>query len=205
MATNEMSNALKHPHPEVTFSHVGDDTITALTQLAEIFKNKFQKPKSLELTHSPIKAAENRRPVALTQPRLTSPMQHKYQTRSQKPIHTTTKSNTTLLPRVITPMTGQAASPRVTARTQNLSPRNLSQDYFWSMEAANMAVALGTNHWSQQHFANAVVHPITGKKMECTALMNDPDLQPLWKQGFINEAGDIPGTNTCFFVELKHT
>jgi hypothetical protein len=57
MAANDTTNALKHPHPEVSFSHVGDDTITALTQLAEIFKNKFQKPKSPELTHSPIKAA----------------------------------------------------------------------------------------------------------------------------------------------------
>jgi hypothetical protein len=79
------------------------------------------------------------------------------------------------------------------------------------MEAANMAVALGTNHSSQQHFASAVVHPITGKKMEYMDLMNDPDLQPLCKRGFSNEAGrlfqsirDIPGTNTCFFVELKN-
>jgi hypothetical protein len=54
-----------------------------------------------------------------------------------------------------------------------------------------------------------VVHPITGKQKEYMALMNDPDLQPLWKRGFSNEAGhlfqgirDIPGTNTCLFVEL---
>jgi hypothetical protein len=47
--------------------------------------------------------------------------------------------------------------------------------------------------------------------MEYMALMKDPDLQPLWKRGFRNEAGrlfqgirDIPGTNTCFFVELKN-
>jgi hypothetical protein len=47
--------------------------------------------------------------------------------------------------------------------------------------------------------------------MEYTALMNDPDLQPLWKRGFSNEAGrlfqgihDILGTNACFFVELKN-
>jgi hypothetical protein len=47
--------------------------------------------------------------------------------------------------------------------------------------------------------------------MEYMALMNDPDLQPLWKQCFSNEAGrlfqgirDIPGTSTCFFVELKN-
>jgi hypothetical protein len=47
--------------------------------------------------------------------------------------------------------------------------------------------------------------------MEYMALMKYPDLQPLWKRGFSNEAGrlfqgirDIPGTNTYFFVELKN-
>jgi hypothetical protein len=40
MAANDMTNALKHPHPEVPFAPVGDDTITALTQLAAIFKNQ---------------------------------------------------------------------------------------------------------------------------------------------------------------------
>jgi hypothetical protein len=120
-------------------------------------------------------------------------------------------TNTKLLPRVVTPMRSQSASPRVPASSQNLSPRNLSQDDFWSMETANMDIALGTNHWSQQDFANEVVHSITGKQMEYTALMNDPDLQPLWKRGFSNEAGrlfqgihDIPGTNTCFFEELTN-
>jgi hypothetical protein len=72
MAAKYMTKALKHPHPEVPFAHVGDDTITALTQLAGIFKNKFQKPKLSELTHSPTKSAENKRPFALTQPILTS-------------------------------------------------------------------------------------------------------------------------------------
>jgi hypothetical protein len=43
MAANIMSNVLKNTHPEVPFSHIGDDTITSLTTLAEIFKNKFQK------------------------------------------------------------------------------------------------------------------------------------------------------------------
>jgi hypothetical protein len=45
--------------------------------------------------------------------------------------------------------------------------------------------------------------------MEYMALMKDPYLQPLWKRGFGNEEGrlfqgirDIPGTDTCFFVEL---
>jgi hypothetical protein len=74
-----------------------------------------------------------------------------------------------------------------------------------------MVIALGNNHWSQQHQATAVVHPVTGKEMEYTALMKDPSLQPLWKRGFGNEVGrlfqgirDIPGTDTCFFVELTN-
>jgi hypothetical protein len=78
------------------------------------------------------------------------------------------------------------------------------------METANIAIVLGANHWSQQHFSKSVVHPFTGKKMQYMALMKDPELQPLWKRGFSNEAGrlfqgirDIPGTNTYFFVELK--
>jgi hypothetical protein len=181
MAANDMTNALKHPHHEVPFAHVRYDTITALTQMAKIFKNKFQKPKSPELTHSPIKSAENKRPSILTQLVITSPMQHPYQTRSRRPIHTIARTNTPLLPRVVTPMTGQAASLRVPARSQNLSPRNLSQDDLWSMDTANLDIALGTNHWSQQLFANAVVYPVISKQMEYMALMNDPDLQPLWK------------------------
>jgi hypothetical protein len=123
MAVNNMTNTLKHPHPEVPFTHVGDDTITTFTQMAEIFKNKFQKLNSPKLSHSPIKDAKNKRASSLTDPTLTSPMQHKYQTRSHTTINTEAASNTPLLPRVITPMPGRAASPRVPARSQNLSPR----------------------------------------------------------------------------------
>jgi hypothetical protein len=74
-----------------------------------------------------------------------------------------------------------------------------------------MAIALGSNHWSQRHQANSVMHPVTGKEMEYSALMKDPCLQPLWARGFGNECGrlfqgirDIPGTDKCFFVELKN-
>jgi hypothetical protein len=179
MAANDMTNALKHPNPEVPFAHVGDDTITALTQLAAIFKNKFQKPKAPELTQAPLKAAENKRPATLTQPILTSTMHHKYQTRSQRPIPVNKTSNTPLLPRSVTPMTGQAASPRVLARTQDLSPINLSQEYFWDMETVNMSIALVINHWSQKHVSKSVVHHVTGKQMEYMALMKEPHLQPL--------------------------
>jgi hypothetical protein len=79
------------------------------------------------------------------------------------------------------------------------------------MDTAHIAIALGNNHWSQRHHANSVIHPVTGKEMEYSALMKDPRLQPLWARGFGNECGrlfqvirDIPGTDTCFFVELKN-
>jgi hypothetical protein len=49
MAANAMSDALKHPHPDVSFAHVGYDTITALAKLAAIFKRIFQKPLVPEL------------------------------------------------------------------------------------------------------------------------------------------------------------
>jgi hypothetical protein len=74
-----------------------------------------------------------------------------------------------------------------------------------------MAIALGNNHWSQRHQANSVIHPVTGKEMEYSALMKDPRLQPLWARGFGNECGRlfqgiqyIPGTDTCLFVDLKN-
>jgi hypothetical protein len=74
-----------------------------------------------------------------------------------------------------------------------------------------MAVSLGNNHWSQRHQANAVIHPVTGKEMEYSAHVKDPRLQPLWTRGFGNECRglfqgirDIPGTDTCFFIDLKN-
>jgi hypothetical protein len=211
MAANNMTNTLKNTHPAVPFAQVGDDTIAALTQLADIFKNKFQTVKAPELSNAPIKAAKNKRPAVMAQPILTSPMQHKYNTRSQTTINTVEATNAPLLPRVITPMTGRAAPPRVPTRSQNLPPRNLSQDDFWNMETANIAIALGKNHWYQYHLSNAVVHPVTGEQMEYMALMKDPDLQPLWKRGSGNEADhifqgirDIPGTDTCLFLELTN-
>jgi hypothetical protein len=131
--------------------------------LAAIFKNKFQKPSAPEIIQAPLKATKNKQPAALVQPTLTSPMKHNYQTRSQRPTNVNPSRSTPLLTRVVTPMTGRAASPRVPARTKNISPRSLSQDDFWNMETANKAIALGNNHWTNFHFANAVVHPVTGK------------------------------------------
>jgi hypothetical protein len=79
------------------------------------------------------------------------------------------------------------------------------------MDSAHMAIVLGNNHWSQRHQANAVIHPVTRKETEYSALMKDPRLQPLWMGGFGNECGrlfqgirDIPGTDTCLLTTLKN-
>jgi hypothetical protein len=102
-------------------------------QLAEIFKNKFQKVKAPELSKAPMKAAENKSRAVMAQPILTSPMKNKHQTRPHTTVNTEGTTNTPLLPTVITPMTGQAAPPRVPTLSQNISPMNLSQDVFWNM------------------------------------------------------------------------
>jgi hypothetical protein len=79
------------------------------------------------------------------------------------------------------------------------------------MDTAHMAIALGDNHWSQQHQANAAIHPVTRKEMEYKALMKDPGLQPLWTRGFRNKCErlfqgirDSPGTDTCSFIKLTN-
>jgi hypothetical protein len=113
---------IKKSHPEVPFAQVGYDTIVALTQLAEVFKNNFQKVKAPQLSTSPIKAAENKSPAALTQHISSSPMKHKYHTRSQAVVNMGGAPNTPSLQRVVTPMTSQAASLRVPTRSQIFPP-----------------------------------------------------------------------------------
>jgi hypothetical protein len=132
-----------------------------------------------ELPAAPAKVAQRTCPAETSNPLLASPMPPPHQTRSQKTIHAQNITNTPLLPRVVTPMTSRPAPPRALMRSQNLSPRNLSQDNFGDMDTAHMAIALKNRHWSLQHQSNAVVHPITGKEMEYMALMKDPCLKPL--------------------------
>jgi hypothetical protein len=73
MTAHDMAGALKHPHPDVPFTTLRDDTITALSQfsqfstigdaiitaiiiLSAILKNKFKTPLSPMIKNSPIKA-----------------------------------------------------------------------------------------------------------------------------------------------------
>jgi hypothetical protein len=56
MAAQDMTDALKHPHIDVPFATIGDDTITALEKLSEIFTRKFKKQEKSDLTPEPEKS-----------------------------------------------------------------------------------------------------------------------------------------------------
>jgi hypothetical protein len=211
LAAKDMTDAFQNPHPDVPFSNVGDDIIQALTDLAAIFKLKLQQAPSPATQAGPVKGVPRSSLIPLPTQILSSPTPNRRQTRSQTTIHNKNIPNVSLPPRVVTPRTLHHSPPRVPTVSQRLSPRNLSQDEFCGMDSAHMRIALRNNHWSQRHHANAVIHPVTGKEMEYSALVKDPHLQPLWTRGFGNECGrlfqgirDIPGTDTCFFTTLKN-
>jgi hypothetical protein len=122
MAANDMSNALQHPHTDAPFTHVGDDTFSALTALAAIFKLKFKK------VHIPIIPAPHAQvtqricPVKSSNPILTYPVPPLRQTILETTIQDRAKTYAPLLPRVVTPMSSQPSLPRVPRRSQNLPP-----------------------------------------------------------------------------------
>jgi hypothetical protein len=211
MAAKDMTDALQNTHPAIPFASVGDDTIAALTDSAAIFKLKLQQASSPTTQDSPPKVVSRSSLGPPPNQILNSPMPIRRQTRPQTTIHTQDIPNVPLPPRVVTPRTLHESPPRVATGSQRLSPRNLSQDDFCGMDSAHMAIALGNTHWSQRHQANTVIHPVTGKEIEYSALMKDPRLQPLWTQGFGNECGrlfqgvrDIPGSDTCFFIDMQN-
>jgi hypothetical protein len=187
MAAKDMTNALQNTHPEIPFARVGDATISALSDLAAIFKLKLQQTPSP--THLVVPPAVFQRPCLAesSHQSLNSPILLSLQTRSQTTIHTQDIPGLPLPLRVVTPRTLHLSPTRVPTRSQRLSPRNLSQDDFCVIDTAHMAICLGHNHWSQQHLVNAVIHPVRGKEMEYTALMKDPQLKPLCLRGFGNE------------------
>jgi hypothetical protein len=88
MATNDMSNALQHPHPELPFTHVGYDTISALTALAEISKLKFEKVHIPTIPAPPAQITQRTYTAKSSNPILTSPVPPPRQKRSQITIET---------------------------------------------------------------------------------------------------------------------
>jgi hypothetical protein len=107
--------------------------------------------------------------------------------------------------RVVTPIACSVSPPRVLAVDHNLSPRNLSGD-FWDMRSATHV----QNIMSMPNTCY-IIHPQTGKEMEYQDIMKVPKLKQLWERGMGKECGqkfqglgDIKGTNTFFFVETNN-
>jgi hypothetical protein len=130
MAAKDMTDALRNPHPDVPFANVGDDTIAALADLAEIFKLKLQQALSPATEASPPKVVQRPSHIPSSTQILNSPMPNSRKTRSQTTIHTQDIPNGPLPPRVVTSRTLGHSSPRVPTGSRRLSPRNLSQDDF---------------------------------------------------------------------------
>jgi hypothetical protein len=158
-----MTDDLQNPHPEVPFTRVGDYTISALADLAAIFKLKLRQTPPPSHQAVPPTVFQRQCHADPAHQILTSPMPISRQMRSRTKIHTQYIPNVPLPPRVVTPRTLRPSPPRVPTRSRRLSPRNLYQDDFCGMDTANMAIALVDNHWSRQHQANALIHPVTRK------------------------------------------
>jgi hypothetical protein len=191
LAAKDMTDALQNPHPTVPFASIGDDTITALTYLAEIFKLKLRQHPSPTTQASPATIVQRPSLNPTSNQILNSPIPIPQKTRSQTTIHTQDIPNMPLPPRVVTPRTIRQPPLRVPTGSPGISPRNLYQDNICGMDYAHMEISLGHTHLSQRHHANTVIHPVTGKEMEYSALMKDPHLQPLWTRGFGNECGRL--------------
>jgi hypothetical protein len=60
MVSHDMTDSLEDPFPDVPFATIGGGIIPALAYLAKIFKNKFKKPVTREISQAPIKAAQKK-------------------------------------------------------------------------------------------------------------------------------------------------
>jgi hypothetical protein len=113
MAAKDMTDALQNPHPEVPFASVGNDTISALADLAAIFKLKLQQTPSPAPQAAPPKVSQHPSLAPSSTQILNSPMPITRQTRSQTTIQNQDIPNVPLPPRVVTPRTLRQSPPKV--------------------------------------------------------------------------------------------
>jgi hypothetical protein len=181
ISAKDIMGALQNPQPEVPFAQIRDDTILTLAELAVIFKLKLQHTPHCTLPDVPLNVTQGPCLYGSYNQLIASPVPIARHTRFEKTTHTQDIATAPLPPKVVTPRTLSPSPLTVHTRSRILSPHNLSQNDFCGMATSHMAIALGDNHWSQRHKSNTAIHPISGKDMEYTALMEDPRLQPLWK------------------------
>jgi hypothetical protein len=135
MASQDMTDAFRNPHPDVPFAIVGGGTIASLAHLAAIFKLKLQPTPSYTSHASPPKVEQRHMHIPSSLPATRKTISH-------TTILTPYIPNLPLPPRVVTPRTLRHSSPRVPTGSQRLSPHNLSQNDFCGMDTAHMAIAL---------------------------------------------------------------
>jgi hypothetical protein len=123
MSAKDMMDDLQNPHPKVPFSSVGDDTISALTDLTAIFKLKLQQTPSPAPQAAPPTVFPH--PSLAPEPHqlLNSPMPIARQKRSRRTIHTKDIPPVPLPPRVVTSQTKRQSPPKVPSRSQSFSPQ----------------------------------------------------------------------------------
>jgi hypothetical protein len=127
IATKYTMDALQNPHPEVPFARVRDDTISALAELATIFKLKLQQTPPPTLPSAP-PTFKQLTCLAKSSPILSSHVPLSRQTRSQTTIHTLDITNVPLLRRVVTPRTTQPiTSEGAHSLAEYLSPQPVSK------------------------------------------------------------------------------
>jgi hypothetical protein len=122
MAAKDMMGALQHPHLEVPFARVGDDTISALANLAAIFKLKLRQTPSPTPQAVPPTVFQCPCLAESSNQILNSPIPLAGQTISQTTIHTQYISNVPLPPGVVTPRTLHPSHPRVPTRHRDSLP-----------------------------------------------------------------------------------
>jgi hypothetical protein len=88
MAAKDMPDALQNHHPAVPFARIRYDTISALAELAAIFKLKLRQTPHPTLPAAPPKVTQRPCIAESSNPLLASPMTLPRQTRSQTKIHT---------------------------------------------------------------------------------------------------------------------
>jgi hypothetical protein len=158
-----MTDALKHPHPNFPFAIIGDDTIAALEKLSEIFTRKFKTQEKPDPTHELERLHGIQRNGTPEASILSPPIKNHITETNPTPTILSEEKQPPL--RVVTSATRRISPPRVKARAQQLSPRNLSHDLL-DVGAENCARALGDNHWTKAPMLNSVIHPVTGKEIQ---------------------------------------
>ena len=136
------TDTLKRPHPDVPSATIKYDNTTALTTLAAIFTKKLHNP-PVQAKTTASKDAESKQPAAMGEQVLTSPVNKKnrtiLQTRNNQtdPANVIDYQNSPQPMRMVIPETRDASPLRVPKRERNLSPRNLSYEYFLNMGISN--------------------------------------------------------------------